>query len=180
MKGDTTMETKAEKKNFQAEQQERIASATQTVKTILGMYPPNRDGSTPVPHVYPQQLNRDGSVPSIEYINSAIAAVNYYPIYIHEGLADIRTGLVAKCTNYPTIAEIIEMADQLWKKEDANAAQADRVVVLKDSPAWNAWQAKRGSTPCVTIFANGEHVGDGWYFPTEYPPEEAAKRIGAL
>ena len=160
------METKAEKKNFKAEQQDRIESAVRTVKTILSMYPPNRDGSTP----------------SVEYINSAIAAINYYPIYIHEGLAAIRTGLVAKCKNYPTISEIIEMGDQLWRKEDANAAQVDRVWVNEGSPAWFAWLiVKPRGTPCIDRL-NGEDGKKtrGWYFPTEYPPTEAAKRIGAL
>ena len=104
-----------------------------------------------------------------EYVAAVIQTFTIYSQSVQTQIASIENGLVSKHSFIPAIAQIREMGDALKAKEDAMTSQKSLVKVFEDTPQWEAWQAERGSTPCVELRDEHENIRRGWYFPTEWP-----------
>jgi hypothetical protein len=140
-------------KDLQQNRIERLQSARNIAKQILSRYP-------------------DYGKTEVAYVAAIVETIALFAPDIQRGLANLRTGITSRANYVPTSADLIKMGQEL----EAAKAQAETTtaqiqhVVLKGTPAWDAWQKRRGSTPCVPIRKDDLVVGDGWYFPTEYPP----------
>jgi len=66
--------------------------------------------------------------------------------------------------------------DGFQAQEAARATNAEkRVLVFEDTPQWEAWKATGKPLLARDLKDDdGRLLGRGWYFPTEYPPQEQA------
>jgi hypothetical protein len=156
------VETKSEKKDFQQHRIERLEHAKEVSDILFGRY-----------------LAHGNDVENLarRYVSGIIEALAYYPPAVQTALADLRDGISGKIKTLPTPAHIFEMGDEAWKKIGCEQSPSkNNVMVLKGTSAWDAWQKNRGSTPCMTIRHGEDIVGEGWYFPTEFPETETVKK----
>jgi hypothetical protein len=57
----------------------------------------------------------------------------------------------------------------------ASGNTVSQVPVFVETPAWKDWTRHLGKSPPTTdIRIPGKQIQRGWYFPTEYPPQEQA------
>lgn len=129
---------------------ERIASARNIAKLILGRYP-------------------DYNKAPPEYLAGIVAIIATFPISIQNKLADLRIGVTSVCEFLPSQAHIIKLGDRLESQENTERETKPLVKVYEGTPQWEAWQQHRGSTPCIDLRDEQENICRGWYFPTEYP-----------
>jgi hypothetical protein len=96
-----------------------------------------------------------------------------FPIFVQNQLASIRNGISSKEEFLPTQAAVIKLGGFFEDKArvDAENNARPRVKVYEGSKAWEAWQRKLGSSPCVDIRDTFGNFRKGWYFPTEFPPD---------
>ena len=73
---------------------ERMQNASRVAKSILGSY-------------------RDSPTATKEYTVAILQVIASYPPDIQSRMADLRTGIPAKCKFLPTVAEIVEFGDEL-------------------------------------------------------------------
>lgn len=62
-----------------------------------------------------------------------------------------------------------------WLPQEPTSPAVKRIPVKEGTPAWDAW--KRTGQRFNAMDLKDEHghvIGRGWYFPTEYPPQEQA------
>jgi hypothetical protein len=131
---------------------ERLESARAITNTILSRYP-------------------DYTKATPEYTAGIMMVIATFPIIVQNQLASIRGGISSICDFLPTQASIIKLGERFEVKaiQDAENNAKPRVRVYEGSGAWEAWQKKRGSTPCVEIRDENNVLHKGWYFPTEFP-----------
>jgi hypothetical protein len=111
----------------------------------------------------------DYSKATADYILGIVTIIATFPISVQTKLADLRMGITSVCEFLPTQAQIIKLGEKLEAQENLDREAKPMVKVFEDTPQWEAWQAKRGSTPCVVLIDDDGNTMRGWYFPTEYP-----------
>lgn len=81
--------------------------------------------------------------------------------------------------NYRTVHAVRYLSQRRFEgfaaEQIAKVPGQTRVPVLEGTDAWNVRKARGEKFPSVDIKDdNGRVIGRGWYFPTEYPEQEAA------
>ena len=62
-----------------------------------------------------------------------------------------------------------------WLPQEPTKAAVSRVMVREGSPAWDAWKRTGRRFNAMDLKDDHGHViGRGWYFETEFPPQEHA------
>lgn len=62
-----------------------------------------------------------------------------------------------------------------WLPQEPTKAAVSRVMVREGSPAWDAWKRTGRRFNAMDLKDDHGHViGRGWYFETEFPPQEQA------
>lgn len=74
---------------------------------------------------------------SAEYVPAITAVMESYPITVQERLSDFRTGIPARCKFLPTIAEIVELGDEILRSI-ARSRPKPILIEVKQDPAERA------------------------------------------
>lgn len=69
------------------------------------------------------------------YLIAIVELIEGYPEHIQAAFADIKTGIAARCSYLPTIADFVKMAGEILAKEDREAETHKRIVDLSERVA---------------------------------------------
>ncbi len=95
---------------------EKMQNASRVAKQVLGAFP-------------------DYAKTTPEYTLAIVRVIASYPPWVQSKLADLRTGIPAKCKFLPTVADIVEMADRMGNNQFGGMALRDYSgLVVDDRP----------------------------------------------